>query len=74
MKKGLIFAGKLIYNTVVAGSVTYLTYRLLDKKTDEMIEDGDISNCASAAVVGIGEGTLAIAAGWVVTNIVGLAY
>lgn len=57
-----------IYKVMVGVSAFYVTSRLLDKKTDELVEDGSIPN---AFLIGAGQSAISMAVGIKAATIVG---
>ena len=49
-------------------SAGYFVYRITEKKVDEMIKDGGLVN---AAVVGVGQGALAVISGQLASCLIG---
>ena len=51
---------RLGYKMFVAGSAGYTTYKLLDKKADELVQEGGVLN---AFIIGAGQMAISIAVG-----------
>ena len=56
------------YKVMVGVSAFYITSRLLDKKTDELVEEGSIGN---ALLIGAGQSAISMAVGIKAATIIG---
>lgn len=61
---------RIIYKYWVGISSGYMTYKLLKRKTDELVEDGGVMN---ACTLGAGEAGVSMAVGIVVATIIDAA-
>lgn len=63
MKNGLLIVGRIL----IGATVSYGVYKMLDEKTNELIEEGGVVN---AVTVGAAQGLISTATGALVAGVI----
>jgi hypothetical protein len=59
---------KMVYQTILGGAAAYTTFKLLDKKADELVTEGGVIN---ALAVGAGQQSISSTVGLIVAYTIG---